>query len=88
MISIEDCLAMCGLDQDQVDAICEHEHIPEIEAAAFADALLNSPGGPARILDMLVDDIRAACDRGDTRHAAELTHAMRRFVDQHPEAAH
>ena len=35
MITIEDCIAMCGLTQDEVLAIAEHEHIPEIAAAAL-----------------------------------------------------
>jgi hypothetical protein len=30
MISLEDCIGMCGLDENEVAAISEHEHIPEI----------------------------------------------------------
>jgi hypothetical protein len=37
MIALADCLAMCGLSEDEVLAIAEHEHIPEIAAAALAD---------------------------------------------------
>ena len=33
MISLEDCIAMCGLHRDEVLALAEHEHIPEIAAA-------------------------------------------------------
>jgi hypothetical protein len=40
MISLEDCIAFCGLDKDEVAAISEHEHIPEIAATALADYLL------------------------------------------------
>jgi hypothetical protein len=43
MISLEDCIGLCGLDQDEVAAISEHEHIPEIAAAALADYLLTQP---------------------------------------------
>ena len=32
MISLKDCIAFCGLDEDEVAAISEHEHIPEIAA--------------------------------------------------------
>jgi hypothetical protein len=28
MISLEDCIGLCGLDEDEVFAISEHEHIP------------------------------------------------------------
>jgi hypothetical protein len=36
MIALADCLAMCGLSEDEVLSIAEHEHIPEIAAAALA----------------------------------------------------
>ncbi|MGB8363577.1 MAG: hypothetical protein ACLQUZ_18775 [Rhizomicrobium sp.] len=47
MISREDCLAMCGLDEGEVAAIAEHEHVPEIAAAALAGYLLHKAGGEA-----------------------------------------
>ena len=87
MISLEDCIAMCGLDADELDAIVEHEHVPEIEAAAIASELMHSRGGPARMRVMLVDDLRAAHGRGDLRHAAEILATLRRFLHEHPEAA-
>ena len=37
MITLEDCLAFCGLTEEEVLAIAEHEHMPEIAAAAFAE---------------------------------------------------
>ena len=67
MISIEDCIAMCGLDSDQVAAIMEHEHVVEIEAAAIASDLLHREDGPDVIRHMLVDDVRAAQQSGDHR---------------------
>ena len=42
MISFEDCFALCGLTRDEVLALAEHEHIPEIAAAALGQYLLNS----------------------------------------------
>jgi hypothetical protein len=85
MISIEDCIAMCGLDPDQVAAIMEHEHVVEIEATAIASDLLHREGGPDAIRHMLVDDVRAAQQRGDHRHAAELLAALRHFLQEHPQ---
>jgi hypothetical protein len=82
-ISVEDCIALCGLDEDEVAAMAEHEHVPEIVAAALAQYLLHEPGGPARIRDMIVDDIRAAARRGDRAHAAELLAALRHFLAVH-----
>lgn len=36
MISLEDCVASSGLSEDEVAAIGEHEHIPQIAAYALA----------------------------------------------------
>ena len=47
MITLEDCLAFCGLTEEEVLAIAEHEHMPEIAAAAFAEYLRTT--GPWRI---------------------------------------
>jgi hypothetical protein len=49
MISLEDCIAICGLDADQVAAIAEHEHISEMAAAALANYVLKQAGGPERL---------------------------------------
>ena len=86
MISSEDCIAFSGLDKDEVAAIGEHEHIPDIAATALANYLLKQPHGGDAIREMIVDDIHQALDAGHVRHAAELFMALRHFLDQHPEA--
>ncbi len=84
MISLEDCEAMCGLSKEEIDAISEHEHLPEIAAAALGNYLLHLSRGPEAIRSMLVDDIRAALKDGNHRHAADLFAALRHFLAQHP----
>jgi hypothetical protein len=86
MISLEDCIALCGLTKEQVLAIAEHEHVPEIAAAAMARYLLKQPAGLQKIRDMMRDDIHAALGRGDKDHASELLMALRHFLATHPEA--
>jgi hypothetical protein len=86
MISIEDCIGMSGLERDEVDAIAEHEHIPEIAAAALANYLMHAAGGAERIRGMIVDDIRTALDENRLDHASELFMALRHFLEHHPEA--
>lgn len=86
MISLEDCIAFCGLSEDEVAAICEHEHIPEIAATAMASYLLKQPHGGEAIRTMIVDDIHKALDAGQIKHASELFMALRHFLDEHPEA--
>ena len=83
MISIEDCIGLCGLSEAEVAAIAEHEHLPEIAAAILAQYMLASKEGPEKIRKMLIDDIRAAAAAGDSRHAAELVSALRHFLSTH-----
>jgi hypothetical protein len=84
-ITLEDCIALCGLDEEEVAAIAEHEHMPEIAAAALAQYLLHEPGGVLRIREMLVDDFRNAMRRDDKAHARELLMALRHFAATHRE---
>ncbi len=86
MITIEDCIAMCGLTEDEVLAIAEHEHIPEIAAAALGQYLLTQDDGTEKIGAMLRDDIRLAIRRNDRAHARQLFMALRHFLSSHPQA--
>jgi hypothetical protein len=85
MITLEDCIAFCGLTHEEVQALAEHEHIPEIAAAALAEYLLKQRRGPEKIHEMIVEDIRAALHRGDRKHAHELFGALRHYLSTHPE---
>lgn len=49
MLSLEDCLALCELTEEEVLAIAHHEHIPEIAAAELGNYLVHTPGGRARL---------------------------------------
>ena len=86
MISVQDCIDLCGLNEGEVAAIGEHEHIPEIAAAALASYLLHQPHGEETIRTMIIDDIRTALYQGRVTHAAELFMALRHFLEQHPNA--
>ena len=44
MITIEDCLALSDLTEEEIDAIAEHEHLPEIIAAELGNYLAHRPG--------------------------------------------
>jgi hypothetical protein len=46
MISLADCLAMCGLSEDEVLAIAEHEHIPEIAHRSTSSVFVESGAWP------------------------------------------
>jgi hypothetical protein len=86
MITLEDCIALCGLTEAEVLAIAEHEHVPEIIATGLAETLLKQAHGPETVRHMIIEDIRNAHARGDRLHAGELLVCLKRFLDEHPEA--
>ena len=87
MITLEDCVAFCGLTEEEVLAIAEHEHLPEIAAAALAQYLLSRAHGTQNVCDMIVDDIREAQHRNDKVHVQTLLHVLHHFLKTYPEVS-
>lgn len=86
-VTREDIIALCGLEEDEVAAIGEHEHLPDVIAAALGDYLVHQQRlGPETVRTMIKDDIRKALDRGDHGHAALLMRTLHHFVSEHPGA--
>ena len=83
MLTFEDCLGLCALDEDEIRAIAEHEHIPEIVALELGHYLVRGPDGELLVSHMFIDEIRAAERRGDLAHAAHLKRCLRQFIEQH-----
>jgi hypothetical protein len=84
MLSLEDCLALCDLTEQEVLAIAHHEHIPEIAAAELGNYLVHTPAGERRIKAIIRDDIAEACACGNRTRELALKHLLREFVLQHP----
>ena len=84
MLSLEDCLAMCELTEDEVLAIAEHEHIPEMAALQLGNYLVHTSDGERRIKAIIRDDIADAQRRGDRDHELALKLVLRNFVLTHP----
>lgn len=83
MLTRDDCIALCELTAEEVAAIAEHEHIPEIVAAELGNYLVHTPEGEARIERMIVEDIEHARAHGDFSHMARLVAVLRHFIDEH-----
>jgi hypothetical protein len=83
VLTFEDCLGLCQLSEEEIRAIAEHEHLPEIVALELGDYLIRGPDGELLVSHMFIDDIRAAERRGDVVHAVQLKRALRHFIDEH-----
>jgi Rad3-related DNA helicase len=86
MISLEDCVGLSGLTEEEILAIAEHEHIPEIAASALGQYLSRQERGIEQIRDMIVHDIRQAQQAQDKQHIVVLLHVLHHFLKAHPEA--
>jgi hypothetical protein len=83
MLTIDDCIALSDLTEQEIDAIAEHEHVPEMVAVEMGCCLVHCADGQRRIASFIRDDIDRARRRGNVRHAADLTAVLRGFVAQH-----
>lgn len=85
MLSLEDCLALCDLSEEEVLAIAHHEHIPEIAAVELGNYLVQTPEGEQRIKAIIRDDLAEAASSGDRTRMLALKHLLREFVLHHPD---
>ena len=84
MLTLEDCIEMSDLTEEEILAIAEHEHIPTIAAAALAHYMVHSPSGEMGIKTMIRDDMHHAGERGDRIKELTLKMVLRQFILQHP----
>lgn len=83
MLTIEDCIALSDLTEEEIDAISEHEHIPEIVAAEYGNYLIHTPDGVPAIKRIILEDIEAARAAGNVQHALALRAVLHHFVMTH-----
>lgn len=83
MLTIEDCIALSDLREEEVDAIAEHEHVPEMVAIEMGAYLVHTADGQRRIAAFIRDDLERARAHRNYRHAALLAGVLQRFVAEH-----
>ncbi|MBL8482397.1 MAG: hypothetical protein JNJ60_09385 [Rhodocyclaceae bacterium] len=83
MLTLQDCLDYADLSPEDVSAIAEHEHVPEVVAAEMGAQWVQSDSGCYRIVTCMMDNIEHAEAHGDQRKAHEQEEALRHFVHAH-----
>lgn len=84
MICLEDCLDFSDLDNEEIEAIAEHEHIPIICAAEMGCELLKSPDGVRRLHSMVIDDFQVALEHGQVERANRWANTYQHLQTTHP----
>ena len=82
MLTLGDCLGLCDLGREEIQAIAEHEHLPEVIAAELGNYLVHTANGQRAIKDIIRDDILAAQARGEFCRSAKLKLVLRHFIDR------
>jgi hypothetical protein len=85
-LTIEDCIELSELTEDELLAIAEHEHVPEMVAVEMGAYLVQTPDGEKRIKRMIADDIARAREHGNLKHAAKLKLILKHFLEHHAKA--
>ncbi len=83
MLTLQDCIELSDLSEDEILAIAEHEHVPEMLAVEMGCYLCHSPEGDRRIRHMIAHDIKHSREKGDEEHTAELRSVLKHYINEH-----
>ena len=83
MLTFEDCLGLSELTEEEILAIAEHEHIPEMAALEFGNHLMHTANGEKRIKRIILDDMAAVRHAGNAHRAAAFKLVLRHYCEQH-----
>lgn len=87
MLTLQDCIELSDLTEEEILAIAEHEHIPEMVAVELGNYLVHTPTGEVTIRRMIADDIAHAQETGNSKHAAVLKRVLKHYLEHHANAA-
>jgi len=86
MLCYQDCVELSDLTEEEIEAIAQHEHLPEMAALELGSYLVHTVEGVPMIKRIIVDDIEEARRRGHDQKALQLKLVLKHFVDTHPDA--
>jgi len=84
MLSLDDCIAMSGLTEEEVAIIAEHEHLSMIVAAQLGHTLLKTPKGVFTLRGYIADLLAQAKLAGKRDKAKRVDLVLTRFNAAHP----
>jgi len=84
MLTYEDCVGLSDLTEEEIEAISQHEHLPEIVAAELGTYLVHDAEGVPMIKRIILDDIEQARHREDKQQVLRLKLVLKHFIETHP----
>ena len=83
MLSLDDCIAMSGLTEEEVAIVAEHEHLPMIIAVELGYTLLKTPKGVFTLRCYIAEALEHAKLAGDRDKAKDVDRVLTRFNAAH-----
>ena len=87
VLTYEDCVELSDLTEEEIEAIAEHEHLPEMAALELGSYLVHTEEGVPMIKRIILEDIETARQHGHPEKALKLKLVLKHFVETHPSAA-
>lgn len=84
MLSTQDCLDYCDLDDEEVTLVADHEHLPFPTAVQLACCLVQTEEGTQVIRCILEDCVCAAKREGRATATSTARRALAHFTAAHP----
>ncbi|HZV54910.1 MAG TPA: hypothetical protein VFF82_08220 [Rhodocyclaceae bacterium] len=84
MISLNECIGMSGLQEEEVAVVAEHEHLPLMVAAELAQTLLETPRGLYSLHVMFRDRLAALATGRERVKEHQLAALYAQFRIRHP----
>ena len=84
MLTLKECLEFCDLTEEEINAIAQHEHVPEIVAAEIGSCLMQSNEGIDLIKRYMLEDIKNAELGGRPGKVQRLHQTLDHFNKIHP----
>lgn len=86
MLTYEDCVEASELTEEEIDAVAQHQRLPEIAALEMGNYLVRTPEGVPVLKKIILEDIETARRHGHPEKALELKLVLKHFVETHPNA--
>ncbi len=85
MLTFEDCIELCDLPEEVIQAIATHERIPMMLALELGCKMTHTRTGRNRIRQFILDDIAHFRHNGDIRHTRYYERALKTYELTYPE---
>jgi len=84
MLTIADCQGLCGLTEEELQVLADHEHLPLIVAAELAADLLRTAKGTWRLRNCMLEELEKAAAAGRHDKAKRIDRIISGFIAAHP----